>query len=51
MYDTKNDQFCNHDFIVKDWFKDDKKLLVTIFYRRSVPYGKKTALLKKIFKW
>jgi len=36
---------------VKDLFKDDKKLklLVAIFYCRSVPYGK-TALLKKKIK-
>jgi len=32
MYDTKkNDRFCNHDFIVKDLFKDDKKLISNYF--------------------
>jgi len=35
----KNDRFRNHDFIVKDLCKDDKKLISYIFYRRSVPYG------------
>jgi len=41
----KNDLFCNHDFIVKDFFKDDKKLISYYFYRRSVPV--KTTLLEK----
>jgi len=49
MYDTKNDRFCNQDFIVKDLFKDNKKLklLVIIFYHRSVPYGKNCVSEKK----
>jgi len=34
--------------IVKNLFRDDKKLISYYFYRRSAPYGKKTALLKKI---
>jgi len=28
-------------------FKDDKKLIVIIFYRRSVPYGKNWVTEKK----
>jgi len=33
MYNMKkkNDRFHNHDFIVKDLFKDDKKLISNYF--------------------
>jgi len=45
MYETKkNDRFCNRNFIVKDLFKED-----TIFYRRSVPYGKNCIIGKNKF--
>jgi len=39
----KNDRFRNHDFIVKDLFKDDKKL----FFTEDQYHTVKTALLKK----
>jgi len=43
----KNDRFRNHDFIVKDLIKDDKKLISYYFYRISVPYGKNCVTEKK----
>jgi len=31
LYKKQNDQFCNHDFIMKNLFKDNKKLISYYF--------------------